>query len=225
MSLAGMLIVRKNSARVANKLLRPFGDTTLFKLALEKYTNFPGLSRLYLCAHEPEFFEIADEFTVVMVHRTKRSVNGETAHEIYDFLDQIEEERLVNINPCCPFLKRDTFAAAIQLAEEKGYPSMVGATEIRDWVCAEDGSYLNASPESINSKELRPLFKMTHPFTFYQKERMQYERLIWSLTKDDPHLFPISDIEAIDIDTMSDLTIAEALYFYLKQRGELSLYL
>lgn len=220
MKIAGMLIVRKNSVRVPNKLLRPFGGTTLFDIALEKYCRHPALSRLYLCAHEQEFFEKATPYSeLIRIHRSQRSAMGESAAEIYDFLDQVEEEWLVNLNPCCPFTKPETLTAAIEHFSTHGCKSLVPATTIRDWVCDEHGRYVNAAPESINSKDLRPLYKMTHPFVIYSKARMRDMGAIWSLASSDPCLFPVGDFEGIDIDMPSDFAIAEALYIYLQNHA------
>lgn len=217
MKVAGMLIVRKNSVRVPNKLLRPFGGTTLFDIALEKYYRHPAFSRLYLCAHEPEFFEKAARYPeLTLIHRSHRSAHGETAAEIYDFLDQIEEEWLVNINPCCPFVKPETLTAAIEHFAANGCRSLVPVLTIRDWACDDQGRYLNAAPESINSKDLRPLYRMTHPFLVYNKTRMIETHAVWSLTTGDPCLFPVGDFEGIDIDMPNDFMLAEALHLYMK---------
>jgi CMP-N-acetylneuraminic acid synthetase len=216
MKIAGMLVVRKNSVRVPNKLLRPFGGTTLFDIALERYSRHPALSRLYLCAHEDEFFEKAAAYPdLVQIRRSHRSAHGETAAEIYDFLDQVEEEWLVNLNPCCPFARAETLTTAIGHFATNGCKSLVPAVTIRDWVCNEQGQYLNAAPDSINSKDLRPLYKMTHPFVIYSKTRLRDTGTIWSLSPGDPCLFPVGDFEGIDIDMPNDFTIAEALYRYL----------
>jgi CMP-N-acetylneuraminic acid synthetase len=227
MSVAGLIVVRKDSERVPNKALRPFGDTTLFDLCLEKFRRSAEINRLYVCAHEEEFLSKARAVPdVVVVERTYASAHGETIEVIYDFLHNIEEEWLVNINVCCPLFKIATFDAAIRSFREGRYQSMMPVTAIRDWVFGDDGSVFNkVDARVISSKELKPVYKATHPFLIYSKSRLIDDRVMWGLKKDDPYLFEIDETEAIDIDYPHQFEQAEALYLYLKERGRLDEYL
>lgn len=227
MKLAGMIVVRKDSNRVPNKALRPFGDSTLFEISLKKFQFSKEIDRLYVCAHEDEFLEKAhNEPMVTIVERSYESAHGETMDVIYDFLDVIEEEWLVNINVCCPFTKIETFDSAIRLFRNGTYKSLIPVTPIRDWVFSHDGRVLNrVDPEVIDSKQLEPVYKVCHPFVIYNKARVRAEGRLWGLTENDPYHYEVSDVESIDIDYISQFEQAEALYFYLKERNRLEEYM
>lgn len=212
---AGLLPVRLSSTRCKRKNLRPFGTTTLFEHALERFRSSRELSRLYVAAYEPEFAEIASRYPdVTYVKRSRRSAEGEDLATIYDFLGEIEEDYIATINSCFPFLRTETLDGAVRYYKAHRFPSMIGVYESPGWYFSMDDQRLITpiGAGSINSKELKPFWKASHAVFCWQKQRVIRDGIIWSLQRDDPHLYPLAADECLDIDTELDFEIAEALF-------------
>src|SRR5437660_640709 len=110
MNVAGLLPIRARSERCKNKALRPFGDTTLTRLALEKFSQSQAVDTLYFAAHEEELLAVAADFPRVrIIRRSRASAYGEDAPTIYDFMNEISEPVIATLNACCPFLRIATY--------------------------------------------------------------------------------------------------------------------
>jgi CMP-N,N'-diacetyllegionaminic acid synthase len=219
-AIAALLPARLGSTRCKLKNLRPFGNTTLFEHAL-RFVGSREISRFYVSAFEPEFREIASRYPVTYIQRSARSAAGEDLETIYDFLDSIEEDYLITVNTCFPFLRPETFDAAVRYYREHVFPSMIAVYETPGWYFSADDHRLVTpiTAGSINSKDLKPFLRASHAIFCWQKRRVLVEKRIWTLTQDDPHLYPVSAEECIDIDSELEFEIAEALYTRRKQNA------
>ncbi|MBI4635732.1 MAG: hypothetical protein HY727_05225 [Candidatus Rokubacteria bacterium] len=215
--------MRLSSTRCKGKNLRPFGDTTLFEHALDRFIHSREISRLYVAAHEPEFERIATRYPDVgFIRRSERSALGEDLESIYDFLDQIAEEYIATINSCLPFLRVETFDRAVSYYRQHLFPSMIGVYEVPGWFFSRDDQRLVTPihPGSINSKDLRGFWKASPAVLCWKRRRVIEEKTIWTLQPDDPHLYPLPEEECIDIDTELDFEIAEALFVRRRAREQ-----
>jgi CMP-N-acetylneuraminic acid synthetase len=213
--IAALLPVRLGSTRCKRKNLRDFGGTTLFEHALQRFVHSREISRLYVAAHEQEFEEIAARYPgVTYIHRSARSAAGEDLESIYDFLGEVDEDYIATINTCFPFLSLETFDAGLRHYRQHLFPSMIAAYEAPGWYFSGDDHRLLTpiAPGSINSKDLKPFLKASHAIFCWQKRRVIDEKRIWTLTPDDPHLYPVAAEECLDIDTELEFEIAEALF-------------
>jgi len=220
-AVAGLLPVRLSSTRCPRKNLRPFGDTTLFEHALQRFLKSREFSNFYVAAYEDEVKEVADRYSgFTWIQRSRASAFGEDLKTIYDFLDQIPERYIATVNSCFPFVKVDTYDAAIRHYRTRLDPSMIGAHPLPGWIFSADRTQLLTPIDagSINSKDLPTLWKASHAVFCWDKQRVIDEGRIWSLTADDPHLYPMAAEECIDIDTELEFEIAEALYVRRRAR-------
>jgi CMP-N-acetylneuraminic acid synthetase len=221
-AIAALLPARLGSTRCKRKNLRPFGTTTLFEHAIRRFAGSREISRFYVAAHEPEFREIADRYAgVTYIQRSARSAAGEDLETIYDFLGAIEEDYLVTVNTCFPFLRPETFDTAVRYYSAHLFPSMIGVCEAPGWYFSGDDHRLLTAigSGSINSKDLKPFLRASHAIFCWQKRRVLDEKRIWTLTPDDPHLYPLSSEECIDIDTELEFEMAEALFVRREQKS------
>jgi CMP-N-acetylneuraminic acid synthetase len=211
---AALLPVRLQSTRCPNKALRPFGDTTLTRLALDKISRSGAVDAIYFAAHEEELLDLArDVPRVRLLRRSRASALGEDAVTIYDFMPQIAEPVIATWNACAPFLNVETYDRAIDEFRASGCRSLLPVVETREWYFDATGRPLNAPDASIiNSKMLAPVYRATHPFTIYYKDAFLTDYRVWHFAPGDPRLFPVAEEEAIDIDTEFQFEVAESLY-------------
>jgi CMP-N-acetylneuraminic acid synthetase len=195
-------------------MLRPFGGTTLARLALETITRSREVDTVYFAAHEEELLAIASEFpSVRIIRRTRESALGEDARTIWNFLEEVEEPIIAKINACCPFLRTETYDEAIREFRAGDHVSLLPVVESREWYFDEQGRPLNApDPSIINSKVMPIVYRYGHAFTLFHKDRFLKDYRVWSFQPGDPHLRVIAPEEAIDINTELEFEVAEALY-------------
>jgi CMP-N-acetylneuraminic acid synthetase len=218
---AGLLPVRLQSVRCPNKALRPFGGTTLTRLALEKLAQSEAADTMYFVAHEDELLDLArDVPRIRVIRRTRDSALGEDARTIYDFMPQIEEPVIATLNACAPFLRIATYDRAIREFVASGARSLLPIVETQEWYFDADGRPLNVPDASIiNSKMIAKVYRATHPFIIYYKDNFLADYHVWHFAADDPRLFQVPDDEAIDIDTEFQFEVADALYQARLARG------
>lgn len=212
---AALLPVRKESVRCANKMLRPFGDTTLARLALEKISRSREVDTIYYAANGDELLAIARDFpNVRVIERSRTSALGEDAPSIYDFMDQVEEPLIASMNACCAFLKIETFDRSVREFRDGGYRSLLAAIGAKEWYWDESGRPLTTSDASvINSKMMPKVYRSAHAFLHFKKaEFLRDNYRIWTLQPNDPFLFEVLAEEAIDINDEFEFEVAEALY-------------
>ena len=211
---AGLLPMRLSSQRCVRKMIRPFGDTSLAALALDKVVRCQRLDAIYVVVYEDELISLASGISgVTLIRRSRASAFGEDMPTIYDFLDQISEPVLAVINACCPFTRAETLDSAVEDFIQSGASSLLPVCETREWYFDTHGNCLNKPDPSIaNTKMLPPVFRATHPFTLFYKERFRRDYKVWTLEPGDPRLFVINEDESLDIDTEHQFEMAEALY-------------
>ena len=113
---------RKQSQRCPNKLLRPFGNTTLVDILLSKLSTFGD--NAFFAGYDSEFKEKCNEIGVNFVQRTLKSVTiDEPQIEALSFLKKINYEYLLIINGCLPFLKIETINSFLEEVIENGLQS------------------------------------------------------------------------------------------------------
>jgi len=206
--------MRVSSTRCQRKMVRPFADTTLAALALEKVGRSRALDTVYVAVHEDELVDAASRFANVrLIRRSRTSAFGEDMRSIYDFMDQITEPVIAVVNACCPFTKAETLDAAVDEFLASGAHSMLPVFETKEWYFDTSGNCLNKpDPSVMNSKTLPPVYRAAHAFTLFWKDRFLEDYRVWSLEPGDPRLFVIAEDESLDIDTEHQFEMAEALY-------------
>lgn len=211
---AGLLPMRVSSTRCLRKMVRPFADTTLATLALEKVVRNRNLDAVYVAVHEDELIDAAKRFPGVrLIRRSRQSAFGEDMRSIYDFMEQISEPVIAVINACCPFTKPETLDAAVDEFIASGANSMLPVCETKEWYFDTTGRCINKpDPSVMNSKTLPPVYRAAHAFTLFWKDRFLVDYKVWSLEPGDPKLFVIAEDESLDIDTEHQFEMAEALY-------------
>ena len=93
---------RKNSKRCYNKLLRKFHNTTIVDILLDKLSKFENS---YFGGYDKEFEIKCKKHGVKFLKRSKKSVNIDyPISECLKFVNKIDQEYLLLVNACLPFL-------------------------------------------------------------------------------------------------------------------------
>jgi CMP-N-acetylneuraminic acid synthetase len=205
---------------VPRKLVRPFAGTSLIEIALAKLDRMDFFDGRYLAVAEDELKALAAKYpNVEVLHRdpaaVKQGVNPQTvtfAHYL-----QIPSDYVFAFNPCLPCVSIDTIRKAYDYFQSTDYPSYMAAMQTGDWIFDSDGNPLtNTDAGNVTTNKNRTFMKATHAFYIVSKKRYADTGLLWTLKRNDPHLIPMPEEEAVDVDTETEFAVAEGFW---KQHG------
>jgi CMP-N-acetylneuraminic acid synthetase len=203
---------RTQSERCPNKMLRPFGGTTLADIVLEKLRAFSPDS--FFAAVDDEFREKSERHRVAFVARDPRSVAiDEPITDILSFLHGVAYSHLLIVNGCLPFLTTRTIAAFLDDCRRGGLEPAFAVNRRRNHFMSLDHRPLNFPIDmtTINSKTVQPVLEFAHALYFFEKSYLFEHGRYWDWRT--VRLVEAgSPWEMIDIDTEEDFTFAEALW-------------
>jgi CTP:molybdopterin cytidylyltransferase MocA len=203
---------RKDSQRCPNKMLRPFGGTTLADIVLDKLRAFAPAS--FFAAWDDEFREKSERHGVTFVRRDQRSATiDEPITEILSFLHDVPYSHLLIVNGCLPFLTTSTIARFLGDCRRGGLAPAFAVNRRRNHFMSLDQRPLNfpADMKTINSKTVEPVLEFAHALYFFEKSYFFEHGRYW-----DWHTVRLLEAgsawEMLDIDTEDDFAFAEAAW-------------
>lgn len=216
MKLIAIGSARVNSKRCKNKMLRPFADTTLVELAVRRLGKLSNFDGVYFGAYENELIEIAKNNlpSESVKSRTKEMANSERMEISNSWLLDIDFDYCMFVNSCHAQLKPETLDKAAGVFRKEQFRSMTSVRKRYTWFYNQEGESINNkdSRTQVRSQEAIPIFEVAHAFHVFQKKHFFSTKSYWNNAKNDPFLYLISDIEALDVDTEEDFFISEAVY-------------
>ena len=201
---------RKNSQRCHNKLLRCFyHDQNLVSVCASKYRDS---ANVYIAAYEDEFRDVADEFNIGFIKRSRKSAAAEDAATIHEYLSDFKSQKICMISGCTPFLAAKTTHAFINSCQH--YESAVMVKRINNVIMNSNGQVINKDIRCFNSKLRKPFFMIANAGYIFGVNRFLSSGVYWDYKLNDPAMFEISEEESIDIDTELDFKIAQIMAGY-----------
>lgn len=207
---------RLQSTRVPRKLVRPFADTTLIEIALAKLNRMDFFEHRYLAVAEPELKRLASDYPAVDVldrapEAVQQGVNPQRvtfAHYLH-----VPSDYIFVFNPCLPCITVETIRRAYDYCQSTDHPSYTAVVPTGDWVFGPNGDPVtNTDPGNPTTNLDRSFRKATHAFHIVRKQTFAEHSRFWTFTRDDPHLVPMPEEEAVDIDTEIEFAFAEMLW-------------
>ena len=203
---------RKESQRCPNKMLRPFGATTLADLIIGKLAAFrPGA---FFAGLDAEFRDKCAEAGVPFVERDPRSVIiDEPITDILAFLRDQPYSHFLIVNGCLPFLKTSTIAEFLDDCRRHDHAPAFGVVRRRNHFLSTARRPLNfpSDMKTINTKTVEPVLEFAHALYFFEKDYFFTQGRYWDWAT--VRLVELPDVrELVDIDTEEDFAFAEALW-------------
>jgi len=203
---------RKQSERCPNKMLRPFAETTLADIVLDKLRAFAP--RSFFAACEDEFRQKSERHGVPFVARDPRSVAiDEPITDILSFLHDVPYSHLLIVNGCLPFLTTATIARFLDECRRGGLAPAFAVNRRRNHFMSLDQRPLNFPLEmkTINSKTVQPVLEFAHALYFFEKSYFFEHGRYWDW-RTVRLLETGGPWEMLDIDTEEDFAFAEAAW-------------
>lgn len=203
---------RTQSARVPNKMLRPFADTTLVDIALAKLKTFAPDA--FFAGFEAEFRDKCDRHGVRFVQREAQSINIDgPITDILSFLRTVDAKYFLLVSACNPFLRVEQINRFLAECKAGGCRPAISVKCHRKHFVTPDARGLNFSLETktLNNKTVQPVFELVDGLYFFEKDFFFSQGTYWRWN-DVRFLDAAGDDLLIDVDTEADFAAAQALW-------------
>lgn len=210
---------RLNSERVPRKMVKDFVGTTLTDHVLGKLVNSSLVpnSQIYLSAHEDELVNIGNKYPINIWKRSYDSANVDKGIQIlFDWWDKLPYKYVVMVSGCNPLLKSQTIDNFIKKYLNTPHDGLFSVISKKNYFWNKGGELLNKWPEGqdlLNTKAVEETYEAAH--CLYASKLDSIGEGKWCGTwkdKNNPSLFPVSEIEAFDIDYEWQFLLAESLF-------------
>lgn len=218
--IALVIQARLLSQRCPRKMVRPFANSTLLDIAIQKVLNSNVFLKenIYVTVHEQELIDIASKYNVHIFKRSKKSAmsEGSPMTELYEWWDKIPYKNVIKLNACCVLLDTktiDSFAETYMKTNSRG---LFGVIEKRNYIWNKNGDLITNRPDNkatMNTKKAGTIYEAGH--CLYAGKMSDIGKGIWMgefKKKNDPELYIVPEKETFDIDYEWQFNIAEILY-------------
>jgi CMP-N-acetylneuraminic acid synthetase len=207
--------MRHNSERVPGKNYRPLGGIPLYHNVVRTLRNVPQIDLIIIDTDSDTIMkDCAESFPDIKVLRRPEHLrDGEIAMNdvLLNTLDQVDADVVVQTHSTNPFLKAETISAAIELFAESrgGYDSAFSVTRLQARLWDAETRPVNHDPAVLlRTQDLAPLFIENSCFFIFTPQLLrQRSNRIGSR----PLMVEMAPLEAIDIDTEEDFSLAAAI--------------
>jgi len=202
---------RTSSSRCKEKMIRPFGNSSLSDIFLEKLAIVGD--NVFFGGYEPIFKEKCEYHNVPFIQRSYESANiDEPASKIYEILNDQPYEYFLLVNACLPFLKVKSILSFLELCTIDDKPKFA-VFKKNNFYTDRDGKPYNFSNKlsTINTKNVKQVNEFAHVFYFFKKSYFVENGWYWDW-KDLSYIEINESLETFDIDTEEQFMMAEAIW-------------
>ena len=161
---------RTGSQRCPNKMLRPFAETTLTDIVLDKLKACGAPS--FFAGLEPVFKQKCEAHGVSFIQREAKSasIDGPIT-EILSFLRSVEFTHLLLVSGCLPFLRVETIRQFLSACKESKCKPAFAVRCRQNYFMGIDRKPLNFNPSAhtINTKTVQPVYEFAHALYFFER--------------------------------------------------------
>jgi len=209
---------RLNSQRVPRKMIKPFADTNLFGLVLDKLlqSNVIPKENIIVSVNEQELVDEADKRDITVFERSYESANNDNdLKKIYEWHDKIPFKYVVLISGCNPLLKVETIDSFVEQYIESDKGGLFAVFEKKTYYWDKDGKPITDWKDAsiMNTKIVEPIYEAGH--CLYASRLDIIKDGYWMCNENYPpilELFVMDEIEAFDIDYEWQFKLGEILY-------------
>jgi CMP-N-acetylneuraminic acid synthetase len=210
---------RLSSERVPEKMIRPFGDTTLLDILFEKLGQITVIpqTQIFVSAYDEPIKQIARNHKLQIYHRSEASALEEASlPRIFEWHDMLPKQYkyVIIVSACNPLLKVSTIEGFIETYLESTEPGAFAVIPKKTYYWTLGGESLTdwkGSP-TMNTKYVDTLYEAAH--CLYASPLDLVGKGYWMSDTVPPRLalYPMDEIEAFDIDYEWQFRIGEKLY-------------
>jgi len=210
---------RLNSERVPQKMIRPFGNSNLFDIAIKKLLKSKILPKenIYASVHEDALKNIAKDHKVNIYERSEESANNDNSlQKIYEWHDKLPFKYVIKLNACSPLLKTETIDNFLKTFLNQEEENLFGVIEQKDYFWNSKGKLITPWPSDqtlMNTKAVEPTYKGAHVLYASRMDLISQNKFMGDFQKEGGiKLFSMNELECFDIDYEWQFKVGELLY-------------
>lgn len=207
-----LIAVRSGSQRVPDKNIRPFAGSNLLEIKIKQLLKVKNLDGVIVNSDDEKMLGMASKLGVEVVEREPYfASNIVSMSEVYqNMAEHANADIIAYTNVTSPLVKTETIEAMIDFfLNQSSHDSLNSAHAVKEFMFL-DGKPINYSlDKQPRSQDLPDIFAINFAVSLISRDNMV---LYKNIVGKKPHLYPISEIESVDIDTVIDFEIAEFLF-------------
>lgn len=215
------LPTRKGSERVANKNTKPFAgiDGGLVENKVRQLLQTKFLDEIIFSSNDEKCIAVAEKFKdsrLKIVERPNELCLSTTnLQDLICYVPKVTDaEHILWGHVTTPLCGAEEYDAAVKLYKDKlnqGYDSLVGVTELKNFLLDKTGRLINNSTDIPwpRTQDLEPLYPINHTIFLAKREVYTQQR---NRIGRKPALHIMDEIHSFDIDWPEDFVIAEIMY-------------
>ena len=208
--------VRGGSKRVANKNIKPFGDTNLLELKIKTLLECKNIDNIIVTSDCDKMLEIARKYDVIVHKRNKYYASDECpTSEYFKYIAEIcDTEHIIYSPVTSPFITYTDYDSIIDTYKSanfnKIYDSIITSEKLHEFIYVNDKPLNFESNNLPKSQDIEDISKLTFGCSILPKKIMTENKHV---VGNKPYFYELDDkIKNLDIDTPADFTICELLY-------------
>jgi len=219
-NIAILVQARLNSQRVPKKMIRPFGNTTLFDLVLDKITNaLPDKKQhIWASVYENELVKIAENHNVNIFNRSQLSANNDNSLQtIYEWHDKLPKhyKYVIIVSGCNPLLEPKTIRDFYDTFSSQIEENLFAVIEKKQYYWNKDGCLITPWPDGqtiMNTKAVEPTYEAAHVLYASRLDLIKDNKFMGDFqTPNGIKLFKMDELESFDIDYEWQFKLGERL--------------
>ena len=223
---AALLPMKGHSERVKNKNLKSFNGMPLMCCILKTLTACAAVSEIYINTDSSEISDTALRyFPDVKIIERPAELCGDfvSMNDIIKYdMSVIDNEHFIQTHATNPLLTSKTLSAAcdMYINNINEYDSIFSVTKRQTRLYDKNTKAVNHNPkELIRTQDLEPLYEENSNIYIFSRKSFSASG---ARIGENPKLFEMNSIEAVDIDNEIDFIFAEYL-FKLREEGRLEI--
>jgi CMP-N-acetylneuraminic acid synthetase len=209
--LVAVIPVRKGSQRVQNKNIKPFANSSLLQIKIDTIKQLP-VDDIIINTDCEIAIEIAKKNNVKYYRREDYYASSICNNsEYHEYLAKVTEaEDILIAQVTAPLISVDSYIDAIKTYYTiERCNSLMSTKSIKEFIWFEDKAINYDVKNAPNSQNLPDYFHPTFGIVICNRAALLESK---NFICDNPYFYNISDVEAVDIDTVLDFEFAEFLY-------------
>ncbi|MCD7924863.1 MAG: acylneuraminate cytidylyltransferase family protein [Bacteroides sp.] len=220
--IAFFLPTRKGSERVKNKNTRPFAgiEGGLVENKLRQLLLCKKIDEIILSTNDEICVEVANKFTSdkrlrVIPRPDELCMSSTDLQDLICYVPTISDaNHFLWGHVTTPLAGPDEYDKGIELYLSKlheGYDSLVGVTELKNFLLNRDGKLINNTTDIPwpRTQDLEPLYEINHTMFLARREVYIKQK---NRIGHKPLFYVMDEIHSKDVDWEEDFTIAEIMY-------------
>jgi CMP-N-acetylneuraminic acid synthetase len=210
--LVALVPMKGHSERVPNKNLRAFNGRPLCHWVLNTLRATPEVDEIVVDTDSAEIAEEARSFDATVLDRPEElrgdrvSMNDIIRHDVA----HSEADLYLQTHCTNPLLRPETVSAAVEAFEERDCDSLFSVTPLQTRLWDGDCAPINHERDELKrTQDLEPVYEENSNIYLFTEESLARRE---NRIGDDPAMFAMDALEAIDIDELVDFRIAEMLH-------------